>query len=415
MSIRQLLTLILKHKWLILAPAIGAPILALVLLLFVEPAFVSSCKLWAKERQEGSQLLRVQRPGMQETTYAEVQRELITSHRVLNRVIDRLKLDTPPPSQSLWAKLTGRGQLGLPSTDPAQVRFEALRALTASVWVEIINPEIISISVRMNSPTLAQETLTAVLTAYREEYQAILSQEITEYRRFLTEQMADLETTITGKETALTEFESSHPEILGGTATPAGSATSTGGPPLDFVKRMGDMSPVPTIYQDLARLEMERNRAATRFGSESDTLKKLDEQIARNQALLKKYLARLSTQARLAIQHRRLQWELKEARSHYSEINTEYHRILVSQGTKVKQVSSIAMLNAPSLDTRPVAPKKKATLLAASFLGLLIGLGLAYLAHLLDRTYHLREELAADTGLPVLAAVPRRDQPGKDG
>ena len=69
MAIRQLLYLLIKHKWLIVLPVIGAPVLAITLLLFVEPAYVSSCKLWTKERQEGSQLLRVQRPGMQETTF----------------------------------------------------------------------------------------------------------------------------------------------------------------------------------------------------------------------------------------------------------------------------------------------------------------------------------------------------------
>jgi uncharacterized protein involved in exopolysaccharide biosynthesis len=409
MSIRQILYLIIKHKWLVIVPVVGAPVLAVAMLLFVEPAYISSCKLWTKERQEGSQLLRVQRPGMQETTYVVVQRELITSRRVLEKVVARMGLDSPPPSQSIFARLTGTGNRPSPTSDPEQASFEAVRALTESVWVDIVNPEIIIVSVRMNSPALAKTILETVLQAYREEYQGILSQEVTEYRRFLTTQMNALEETIAGKEMALTQFESSHPEVLGGGGASASGLGATSGPPLDFVKRMGDMSPVPTIYQDLARLEMERNRAATRFGDKSDALKKLDEQIARNQALLEKYLNRLSTQARLAIQHRRLQWELKEARRHFSEISTEYHRILVSQGTKVKQISSIAMLNAPSLDTRPVSPKKKATVIAASFLGLLIGLALTYLAHLVDRTYHLREELAEDTGLPVLAAVHLED------
>ncbi len=64
------------------------------------------------------------------------------------------------------------------------------------------------------------------------------------------------------------------------------------------------------------------------------------------------------------------------------------------------------MLDAPSVDIKPVYPKKKLTLISAMFVGFLLGLALAYLAHISDRTYHLTEDLAGDLRLPVLSAIP---------
>lgn len=62
--------------------------------------------------------------------------------------------------------------------------------------------------------------------------------------------------------------------------------------------------------------------------------------------------------------------------------------------------------------TLPSSPNKKLNLALALVLGLLVGMGLAFLQEYLDRTIHDPDQLAAEIGLPILGVIPTID--GKD-
>lgn len=410
---RQFLHILFFRKWLILVPLIAAPVVAGALLLFTQPTYVSNFKLWTKQREEESKLLRVQRKGTQEDIYAKVQTQIIESDRVLRAVVLETGLDIPARNRSPFARLI-RTKRVQPHKNHETAIVEAIKALRKNVKVDILNPEVIAVSVKMNNSKLAQEVAQALIDSYRNEYMEILLQEINEYEKFLSQRLKELDQQVRLKESELIVFERDNPCAM---TEPRKTGKGDGkNPSILFVREMGDMSPVPMLLKRLADLEMRRNEIALTAGPHSLALRNIDKKIAADRKLLDGYRKTLSRQANLAVDHNRLRWSLEQARSHYTRIAEEYHKILISRGSKVRQISSITTLDAPTFDAQPVAPKKKMTILSAMFLGLLVGMALAYIGHLLDRTYHLPEELAKDVKIPVLATIPyypSRDESAK--
>ena len=400
MPIRKIFYLLFYFKWHIIIPMCLAPVMAVGMLLFVEPVYISSCKIWTKEHMESSKLLKVQRSGMQESTFVEVQRQIILSERVLMKVIDQCNLIDPPPSQTIFAKIFKPKKKTNYKLTADERRIEALKALRNSTGVNIINPEIITIDISMNTPQFAQKVLTVLIDAYRQEYLQIIINEVKEYRNFLASQLALIKELAAQKEEMLNNFEEEHPEYL--IEASAMNILNVSSASLEFAQGVGDFSPVPEILKELAKLELLKIRASVRYEKDSSKMRELDELIKSNKKLLNKYTQKLSGLSKVAMRHESLKWELLEIRRQLSLIDTEYYQILISEGSKVKQISNIVVLDEPEIERIAVYPKKKMTVIAAMFLGVIFGLGLVYLRIFLDGTYHLPEDLIADTKLPVL-------------
>ena len=170
------------------------------------------------------------------------------------------------------------------------------------------------------------------------------------------------------------------------------------------MKDMGDVSAVPEIMEKLAELKMARNSIIYSAGKENTQLKLIEVEIQSTEKFLKEQMSALSKQSQAAIEHESILWDYSEARRHLLGITSEYNKILLSRGAKLKQISSIIILDPPSYDSQKVYPRKKATLMAAIFLGALLGLAIAYLRHLSDGTFHLPEEVTDSTGFIVLGS-----------
>jgi len=397
----------------------------------VEPVYESHAKIWSKEKQEESKLLQVKKFGSQEDTYADVQKNIITSNVVLEEVVDKLGLITPPPSNSIKARFFPSEPEEL--ENPEKAIREAIKALKGNVWVETINPEILRIDVRMNTPELATSVAAEVIVAYKKQYLMLLTQEVNQYEKFLAEHMALVQSQVDIQRKRLLDFESHHPELSvskDGRATPKNQVSDpslmTKNPhnsknkgslpagkfknllgsstPLVFVKDMGDVSAVPEIMEKLAELKMARNSIIYSAGKENTQLKLIEVEIQSTEKFLKEQMSALSKQSQAAIEHESILWDYSEARRHLLGITSEYNKILLSRGAKLKQISSIIILDPPSYDSQKVYPRKKATLMAAIFLGALLGLAIAYLRHLSDGTFHLPEEVTDSTGFIVLGS-----------
>ncbi|MDF7823982.1 hypothetical protein P4B35_08150 [Pontiellaceae bacterium B12227] len=395
----------MQWKWMVIIPVISAPFLAGVMLLFADPTYVSTCRLWVKERAEGSELLKVQRIGPQQNTYVEVQRDIVSSNPVLEDVVRVRNLTQPPPKQSIIANLTGWGR----NSDSIS-EIDATDGLRDRVWVEVVNPEIIVVGCRMNTPELAQETLNELVSAYRRQYLNILNHEVNEYKDYLKQELDELLECVTKSEQELSEFEAENPQ----TATfPSSGAESLvqGAPEIGLAREVGDVSPVPMVLQEIARLELELSQAKIRFSPGSERIRQLTQQIQQNRTLLEQHEANLSASARMAVRNEAIKWRLQEARRQFTVINTEYHKILLTEGTKVKQTSSITMLNRPTFEPEQIAPRKKMTLMTSMVMGLFFGLALFYLRFILNHTYCQAEELAQDLDLPVFASLPADPPP----
>lgn len=406
---KLIITILFEKKWIIIIPPIVAAFFALFLVMKAEPVYVSVSKLWLKERTEESNLLKVNRSGPQEDTYIKVQKQIMTSNPILEAVVHELDLiDNPPPSQSMWAQLFGLREEESEELGEREAMSWALKKLRSEVWIDVVNPEILVVGCKTNDPELARLVTESVLKHYREQYFEILIAEVNQYKIFLSSQLSDLEAEVDRRQNLLSEFEMGNPLVSTSEAVSIPTELQ-GAPTMGLARDVSEVSPVPQIQRDIFQLELDRTRLLSRYNESSNEISRIDADLERKRDILRANLAGLSQQAKLALEHERLKWEVLEARRQYSAINSEYHKILLSEGTKVKQTGSITTLEQPSYNPEAIAPKKKVVLLAAMFLGGLFGVGMTYLLALANGAYVIPEELSKDQALPLLATFSDSD------
>lgn len=415
-STKNLLYLLSTRKMLILFPLFLTPLFAILLLLFTEPTFISVAKIWAKEKADESMLLRIQRKGIQENTYAEVQAQIIKSNKVFQQVIEKLHLDRAIPSRTIFARLTGRGGEGKEPSDESLL--EALHMLHKQVSVDVVNPEVLIITAKMNTPELSQKVLEAVIEFYKKVYLEILNKEVDDYEKLLAKQIASINRELREKSNRLLAFESHNPlhfakrgighQLLTPVAVVDAISEKVGFSP-SLAKTIADASPIPLIMNRIGELEMEQNQLKSIAGVNNFKLRQVEEEIGKNKLLLERYNRDLSNQALLTIHHDELIWELEETRKRYDYVVGEYDKILVSRGFKVKQTSSITILDSPTYEPKAIAPKKRMTVMASTFLGLVIAFALFYLSVVSDQKVYFSEELERISDLPLLGIFVVKD------
>lgn len=411
-NLRNVLYLIILYWKLVVPPAILCPLMAVIMLATTEPTYISVGKIWAKEKADESVLLRIQRKGVQENTYAEVQAQIIMSNRVFFEVVRELELYKPQKSQSF----VGRIFKGAEEKESygQQDYLDAIHMLHKKVSVDVVNPEILLLYAKMNTPQMAQNVLKSIIEIYKKVYLEILNKELDDYEHLLHERIDSLHKEIKRKSQELIAFEHSNPTLLTKKSlNPLLSDSSTSlfnqisaraatfSPIL--AKTIGDASPIPLIMNKIGELEMQQNQLESVAGSDNYQLKRVQEEIRKNKHLLERYNQDLSVQAQLTIQHDDLAWQLDESRKRYDYVVGEYDKILVTRGLKVKQTSSITLLDAPSFEYKPIAPKKKIILIAATFMGGIIASILFYLFVVGDQRIYFPEDLENLTKFPVIA------------
>ena len=420
MLIKELLFIIFQRKWFLIIPLVCAPFFAILLILFVEPIYVSTSKIWSKERFDEPGFLKIVRSD-QKQTYAEVQSQIIRSKKVFEKVVDKMNLIVPPPSQNLKSKLFGNKNKTTKALSPELAHLKAVNAMFKQVDVEIVNKEILAITTKMNTPELSLTLNKTILETYLEVYLEILNHEVNEYEQVIQTRMNELAELVALSEKNLQKFEEENPTL---TREPLSNKakyknTKLNQPPTtedlekilkpspSLAKKMSDLSPIPKLLEELALLEMKKNKESLLSSKESYEIKKLNKLIEANKKLLEFYLKDLSQQAKKAIEYQRLLWEIISARKRFEYILNEFDKVVVYRGTKMKQVSSITVLDTPASSPEPIQPKKKLTIITASFLSFIMGIAMMYIAEIADRSYRLPERMARDLDKELFTVTPR--------
>ena len=414
MNLSHILYIIFSRKWLLIIPPWLTVILATTMLMFVEPIYVSSLKLWNKERHEGSTILQVVRKDAQEDAYANVQREIIRSGKVLEKVIADLNLQEPAPSNSTLSIFYKSSAVKFPNLSEKQKFNEALKAMQLNVEVDIINAEIMVISSKANTARLALQIVEGVAKRYKEAYLNIFNQEIFEYEGVLRKRLGELKKSYMDAELDLKNFEGRNPDLIRKSQLSesdvklpeSAKAVSVQTPLPTMSSEMVQVNSLTLVLHELSRLEMKKSKLLTEVSLKSEKLKSVNEEINRNRQLLDVNLKKLSRQARLSIDHQNLRWLLNLARERYTVLVVEIDKITLSRGTKMKQIGSIAVLDQATEPLYPIYPKKKMILMGAIVLGLLTGLACVYFAQLSDPCYRVKDEVIRELGIPVICVLP---------
>jgi len=148
--------------------------------------------------------------------------------------------------------------------------------------------------------------------------------------------------------------------------------------------------------------EQTQQRQTARYGASKESLQQqmalLEDQIQRDE----EHLERL--QDRESIARERLEATLSQNRQSYASLLQSYEQIRLAEA---QSTSSVVQVEPAAVPNKPVAPRMLLNTVLAALVGLLGAVGLVFLKEALDDRVKDAEQLAKDTGLPVLGFITR--------
>ncbi len=100
----------------------------------------------------------------------------------------------------------------------------------------------------------------------------------------------------------------------------------------------------------------------------------------------------------------RLQRELDVSEELYTLLLTQYARVSVAE---IAELGTVEVINPAQAPSSPFRPSKRMNLIVGAFLGLMGGVGAAFLREALDSTFRSAQELEETLGIPVLGSIPK--------
>jgi succinoglycan biosynthesis transport protein ExoP len=147
-------------------------------------------------------------------------------------------------------------------------------------------------------------------------------------------------------------------------------------------------------------LAQEQRRIAATMGSQYKTARRRRDLL---QAAVNDQRARLDSLAAKAAEYDRLRREVDGHNQMYAALQQKRREAALSAALATMDVS---VLDAPVAPDDPVSPNPRRDLPLAACVGLLLGLGLAFLRESLDTSVRTPEELNTLGGVPVIAMIP---------
>lgn len=158
-----------------------------------------------------------------------------------------------------------------------------------------------------------------------------------------------------------------------------------------------------TIETNLRELELKRAELSERYTDEYPVLKQLNMQIQElkdKEEALKQNITRIPEVQRQFLE---LSSDVKISNEIYLNMLKNYEQLQI---VKSGQLGNVRIIDLPINTYVPIAPKKAQVVLLATFLGLMLGIGLALLKSLLFAGVKNLEELENNTDIPVIGVIP---------
>ncbi len=168
-------------------------------------------------------------------------------------------------------------------------------------------------------------------------------------------------------------------------------------------RRTMDDPDVQALSDRIAQIEEQLRLTVTTY------LEGLSNQVASLDTTVRHYGKQLALVPHRQVEFARLQRQPKVLEDMYTLLQTRLKEAEIAQAVEDPSVRVVDAAVAPLL---PIKPRRTLLVLAGLVAGLLLGVAIAFLRELLDRSIHTRSDVRIATGLPVLGLIPRIRMPG---
>ncbi len=447
-----------KRRWLVLTT------------FFVVLAPVAIWVFWQKPIYRAHMLLEIQKerrdiltaqdlfaPDVVSDAYLETQYKILDSDSLVGRVMDQLGLDHLPE----FVRSSWRPWRRHPLIEPdAAAKQRALTRVRDRLEVSPIRrSRLIEVSFDSQDPELAARVTNTLVSDYIEQADEARLEASLKASQSLSLQLADVKPKLEESETALQLFARANNLVF--LETPGGNKESLVGKRIvqlqeELTKAQeariekeslynlvqpGDNASLPGVFESkpiqdltvqLADLERQLAKLTTMFTSDYPKTQELQNQINAIQAALSRerghaaeqitnqYVAamRLEQLARHELQQEqqrayrdtkqfaeydRLKREVDTNQNLYDSLLQHLKEAGFSPELKASEIRVVDPAKPPQV---PASPKVALNLSLAATLGLLLGVGLAFLTESMDKTFKSPEEMEGFLGSTLLASVP---------
>ncbi len=452
LDLREFITVLSRRKKLVLTIALTTMLLALLLTLLMQPIYRadSTIKVERYAANANIEILNAE-ASRSDRDFFETQIQLIQTKALARRVIDQLGLDTKAAPAGLFSKI--KGIFSNKSSDSSKNKKSMEDIFLENLTVKpISNSQLLKISYDSSNPKLAADISNAIAKTFVRQNLERRFDTASSYKTYVTDNIEVTRKSLEAAEQRLNAYakknnivqssdgESTNTHTLKKQAeelvlaekerieTEAAYEIYKNDPSSDPASIIN--SPyILSLKKAAARLQSKyqgirnkRSRTARNLKKEIESLR---EQIATEAESIKlslksKYLEAKQKEKMLSLQLEKL----KTKALNQQEKNTTYDRLRreveINQLAYNKQLEQLMAVNVASnvgtnnisiIDTATPPTKKykpsiKTNLLFGSLLGLLLGMGIAFLREFIDDTIKDSQILEKISGLPVLSQLP---------
>ncbi|MDO9405013.1 MAG: polysaccharide biosynthesis tyrosine autokinase [Polaromonas sp.] len=253
---------------------------------------------------------------------------------------------------------------------------------------------VIGVTLQGTDPTLVARTLNAVGNVYVKQNVDRKAAEAEKSLVFLDDFLPQLKKQLEESEGKLTSFRNSNGTF----------ALSTEG---ELALTQG-----VALQTNLLTLQQKRRELAATFTAQHPNIQAIDQQIAAVNREIAGLTSKVTTLPNLEQDIVRLTRDVRVNSELYATLLNNLQQLrLVKEG----KVGNVRVVDSPVVPEEPVKPKRKQIVAIAGILGLLLGIGLAFLRNSLRPGIKDPGEIEAVTGLNVFATVPLSPAQKKHG
>ncbi len=332
----------------------------------------------------------------------------------------------------------------------------ALDSINAKLKVSRVpNTSILEITATSTKPREAQDLANATAESYRDYNKSLRNSRVTEARRFIENQLKDVEARSRRTESEIWAFREANRIVAPGAESSVLMSVFTqvrgdiektrqqrieleslqqrlagldAAAPTDRIFIETSNPAMQKLQVTLSELQLERNNLSLEVTDRHPRLQAIDDRIREIRAEMRREVAAQIAMLRnreeflnrqigelqqknrelptLELSLQRLQREAKTNDDLLALLKTKHQEALIKEAEQIEEVSIVRPATEPD---SPVGGETANTMLVGAVLGLALGLVLAFVRETLDTSIGTIEDVEAYLGVPVLGVVPHID------